>query len=348
MGKSTLLRAHCNEVIRQGHGLLLVDPHGDLAEAVRSDIPRHRKNDLVWFDAANPSACRGINPFRGITPQRRAIVVSNLLAIVRKLYSESWGPRTEHAMRHAFLAVSEVRNATLVDAQRMLVDDQHRRWVLKQAKDEHVRFFWVKEFAGYGKDFGAQVTAPLLNKFGAILASPAVREIVTRHRPYLDARRAMDRKAIVLASLSKGRIGEDAAHLLGGLLIGAFQNAAMSRADIPRAERLPFTIVVDEIGSFVTGPFLELLAEARKYGVSLVMATQSLSAMDDQVRRPMLTNIGTLVAFRSGADDAELLLKEFAGLFRPEILMTMDIGECVVKRGTERPKIIRLTGLAPS
>lgn len=345
MGKSTLLRAHCREVIRQGHGLLLVDPHGDLAESLRHDIPRHRKNDLVWFDAACPGACRGINPFRGVTPERRAIVVSNLIAVLRKLYSESWGPRTEHVLRHAFLAIAEVRNATLVDAQRMLVDDQHRRWVLKQAKDEHVRFFWVKEFAGYGKDFGSQVTAPLLNKLGAILASPAVREIVTRHRPYLDARRAMDRKAIVLASLSKGRIGEDAALLLGGLLIGSFQNAAMSRADIPREQRVPFTIAVDEIGSFVTGPFLELLAEARKYGVSLVMATQSLSAMDDPVRRSMLTNIGTLVAFRSGADDAELLLKEFAGLFRPEIILGMDVGECIVKSGTRRPKIVRLTGL---
>jgi hypothetical protein len=224
----------------------------------------------------------------------------------------------------------------------MLVDAEHRRWVLKQTKDEHVLFFWVKEFAGYGKDFGAQVTAPLMNKFGAILASPAVREIVTRHRPHLDARHAMNRQAIVLASLSKGRIGEDAALLLGGLLIGSFQHAAMSRADIPMAERLPFTIAVDEIGSFVTGPFLELLAEARKYGVAVVMATQSVSALDDHVRRSMLTNIGTLVAFRAGADDAELLLKEFAGLFRPEILMTMQIGECIVKTGTQRPRIVSL------
>ena len=119
----------------------------------------------------------------------------------------------------------------------------------------------------------------------------------------------------------------------------------MSRADVSHEQRVPFTIAVDEIGSFVTGPFLELLAEARKYGVSLVMATQSLSAMDDQVRRLMLTNIGTLVAFRSGADDVELLLKEFAGKFRPEILMALDVGECVVKRDAQRPKIIRLTGL---
>jgi len=342
MGKSTLLRALCRSVIHAKSGILLIDPHGDLAESLRADIPRRRKNDLIWFDASRPSDCRGINPFRGVTAERRAIVVSNLLAVLRKLFVESWGPRTEHLARHAFLAASEVRGATLVDAQRMLVDAQHRSWILKQTKDELVRLFWSREFAGYGKDFGSQVVAPLLNKLGAVLASPAIREIVTRHRPVLDARRAMDRQCVILASLSKGRIGEDAALLLGGLLIGAFQNAAMSRADIPREKRLPFMIAVDEIGSFVTGPFLELLAEARKYGISLVMATQSLAAMDDKVRRSMLTNIGTLVAFRSGADDVELLLKEFAGLFRPEILMALDVGECVVKEGAARPRIVRL------
>lgn len=262
---------------------------------------------------------------------------------MRKLWPDNWGPRLEHILRHALLAVSEVRGATLLDAQAMLVDDERRRWVLKQAKDEYVRGFWVKEFPTYGKQFGAEAVSPILNKLGAILASPAVREIVTRQRPHLDARRAMDRQAVVIASLSKGRIGEDAALLLGGLLIGAFQHAAMSRADIPKEERRPFAIVVDEIGSFVTGPFLGLLAEARKYGISLLMATQSLASMEDQVRRSMLTNIGTLIAFRSGADDAELLLKEFAGLFRPEILMALDVGECIVKEGTKRPRIVRLT-----
>jgi energy-coupling factor transporter ATP-binding protein EcfA2 len=342
MGKSTLLRALCADVIKRGHGLLLVDPHGDLAASVRADVPRRRKNDLVWFDATCPADCRGINPLRRVTPERCAIVVSNLLAIMRKLWPDNWGPRTEHILRHVLLALTEVRGATLLDAQVMLVDDNRRRWVLKQTKDEFVRAFWVKEYPSYGKQFGAEIVAPILNKLGAILASPAVREIVTRHRPYLDARRVMDRQGIVVASLSKGRIGEDAALLLGGLLIGAFQHAAMSRTDIPQEQRLPFTIAVDEIGSFVTGPFLELLAEARKYGVTLIMAVQSLAAMDDQVRHSMLTNIGNLVAFRSGADDAELLLKEFAGLFRPEILMALDVGECVVKEGAKRPRIERL------
>jgi hypothetical protein len=157
----------------------------------------------------------------------------------------------------------------------------------------------------------------------------------------------MDRGRVVIASLPKGQIGEDAALLLGGLLLGAFQHATMSRADVAPAERRPFTIVVDEIGSFVTGPFLELLAEASKYGVSITMATQSLAAMDEQVRRAMLASIGTLVAFRAGADDVQLLQREFAGRFRPEILMGLDVGECVVKSGREIPRIVRLRSDVP-
>jgi hypothetical protein len=192
------------------------------------------------------------------------------------------------------------------------------------------------------KRFAAEVTAPILNKLGALLGNPAIRGIVTKHRPKLDAREAMDRGRIVLGSLAKGQVGEDAALLLGGLLIGAFQNASMSRADVPLSERRPFSIVVDEISSFVTGPFLELLAEARKYGVSVTMATQSLAAMDEKVRRAMLTNIRTLVAFRAGADDIELLLKEFAGRFRPDILMSLDVGECIIKSGGEPARIVRV------
>jgi hypothetical protein len=342
MGKSTLLARLCAEKIADDSGLLLIDPHGDLASSVLADLPRRRRNDLVSFDAAQPAACRGLNPLRRVLPERRALVVSNLLATLRKLWPDFWGPRTEHVLRQVLLALTEVRGATLVDARGMLVDENRRRWVLKQVTDEHVLFFWGREFPGYGKAFGAEVTAPILNKLGALLASPAVREIVTRHRPTLDARAAMDKGRIVIASLSKGQIGEDAALLLGGLLLGAFQHATMSRADVSLEDRRPFSIMVDEIGSFVTGPFLELLAEARKYGVNIVMATQSLAAMDEQDRCSMLTNIGTLIAFRASADDVELLQREFAGRFRPDILMRLDVGECVVKSGRKLPRIVQL------
>jgi hypothetical protein len=267
-------------------------------------------------------------------------VVSGLLATMRKLWPDFWGPRLEHVLRHTLLALMEVRGATLDDAQRMLVEEPHRAWVLRQVKDPHVLRFWVREFPGYGTKLAAEALSPVLNKLGALLASPVIREIATKRRPVLDAGKAMSRGWIVLASLPKGQIGEDAALLLGGLLLGAFQQATMARAAIAREERRPFAIIVDEVSSFVTRPFVEMVAEARKYGVGLVLAAQSLAAMDEQFRAALLGNVDTLVGFRVGAEDAEILQKEFVDRFGPATLMRLDVGEMVVRTGSALPTLI--------
>ena len=337
MGKSTLLNRLALDVAESGGGLLLVDPHGDLAEKVAAGIPRRRRNDLLPFYANVPVTCPGLNPLRAVAIGDRALVVSNLLATMRKLWPEFWGPRTEHVLRHVLLALTEIRGATLADAQLMLVDDRHRRWVVRQVKDEGVLTFWMKEFPGYGQRLEADVTAPILNKLGALLASPVVRDLVTKHRPILDARKVMARNGVVVASLPKGRVGEDASLLLGGLILGAFQHATMARAEMPPEARRAFTIVVDEVGSFASQPFVEMIAEARKYGVGLVLATQSVSAMEDPVRRAILGNVGTIVTFRVGADDAELLSREFAGEFGAGNLMRLEVGEMVVRSGAGKP-----------
>jgi DNA helicase HerA-like ATPase len=343
MGKSTLLRSLCRRDIAEGHGLLLVDPHGDLAEQVLADLPRRRRNDLVVFDAKNPGTCPGLNPLRAVAPESRALVVSNVLATMRKLWPEFWGPRTEHVLRHALLALTEVRGATLIDAQRMLVDDKRRRSVLRQVTDEGVLWFWAQEFASYGKNLTAEATAPVLNKLGALLASPVVRAVVTKARPLVDARMAMDRGRVVVASLPKGRVGEDAALLMGGLLLGAFQHAAMARADLPPEERRPFFLVIDEATSFATGPFLGMIAEARKYGVGLVLATQSLAVLPDDVRAALLGNVGTLVVFRVGGDDALILGREFGGDYGADNLMRLDVGEMIVRVGATLPRHAQAT-----
>lgn len=335
-GKSTLLRRLCDEDLRAGRGLLVVDPHGDLAADVVDAVPRRRRNDLVLFDATNPDECPGLNPLRAVAAERRAVVASGVIATMRKLWPEFWGPRLEHVLRHALLALTEVRGATLDDARRMLVDDAHRVWIVKQITDENVRWFWTTEFAGYGRQLTAEATAPVLNKLGAILASPTVRAIVTKQRRVLDARRALARGMVVIASLPKGQIGEDASLLLGGLLLGAFQEATMARAAIPMPERRPFQIVVDEVSSFATRPFVEMMAETRKFGVGLALATQSLAAMDEAVRAALLGNAGTLVAFQVGGEDAEILERELVD-YGPRTLTRMGIGEMVVRTGAGAP-----------
>jgi energy-coupling factor transporter ATP-binding protein EcfA2 len=340
-GKSTLLRELCVADAHAGRGFLLVDPHGDLAHDLLRRIPRFRKNDLVHFNPTDPATCPGLNPLRMVEPERRPLVVSNILAAIRKLWGpEAWGPRTEHVLRHALLALMDVRGATLADARAMLTDDKRRRSILKQVKDDHVLAFWTQEFTGYGKQFGAEVTAPILNKLGALLASGPVRTVVTKTKPWLDARRLMDRSAIVIASLPKGRIGEDSTLILGGLLIGAFQAAAYGRVEIPCAERSPFFLIIDEVGSFATRPLLELVADARKFATGLVLATQSLAVLEPPVRAALLGNVGTLISFRLGAEDAEIVEREFVHEFRAEHLMRLEVGEMVMRSGVKRPVVI--------
>jgi hypothetical protein len=227
----------------------------------------------------------------------------------------------------------------------MLADGRHRAWVLKQVADELVARFWTVEFAGYGKQFAAEAVAAPLNKLGALLASPAVRAAVTKTRPRLDAAKALARGRAVVARIPKGEIGEDAAYFLGGLLIGAFQHAAIARAALPAGERKLFSVLVDEAASFAAAPLLSLLAEARKYGVGLVLATQSLSALPEATRSAVVANVGTTVAFRSGADDAELLSREFAGRVSPAALMSLDVGECAVRAGAREAFVARVPPL---
>jgi type IV secretory pathway TraG/TraD family ATPase VirD4 len=314
-GKSTLLKARATRVMAAGHGLLLVDPHGDLVDELLTLVPKRRKNDLVLFDPRT-GECPGLNPLRNVPSSGRTLVISGIIATMRKIWPDAWGPRTEHLLRYTLLALCEVRGATLTLARDVLSDEKQRNWVLKQCKDDETIRFWVQEFMGYDKRLQSDAVAPPLNKLGAFIAHRGIRTILEKRRPVLDPARCLERSRIVLARLSKGAIGEDGAVLLGGLLLGSFQRAIMAREALPREERTPFHVMVDEVSSFATKPFLELLAEARKYGISLSLATQSMAAMDPDVRAAILGNIGELVAFRVGAEDAALLQKEFASVPR--------------------------------
>lgn len=333
MGKSTLLRAMAADAMSRGDGLLLLDPHGDLAAETANAVPRHRRNDLVFLDPRDPARCPGVNPFRNVPPTSRSVVVSGVLATLKKLWPDGGvGPRSEHLLRYAMLAICEVRGATFLDARNVLSSERHRAWALKQVKDEDVLRFWVDEYVSYGKQLQAQASAPPLNKIGAIVGNANVRAVLSKPRP-LRAEVCMARSRIVLARLSKGQLGSDGAFLLGGLLLGLFQQATMAREALTQDARAPFAMFVDEVGSFAAAPFIELLAEARKYGVSLTLATQSISVMEPELRAGILSNVNRLVCFRVAAEDARLISLETAGRFGPAALMQLDVGERVVKDG---------------
>jgi len=345
MGKSHLLSEVCVEEADRGGGFLLIDPHGDLAAEVQEKLPRRRRNDLVAFHAAEPEDCPGVNPLRSLALGPPALAASNVLAVFRRLWAESWGPRSEHLLRHTLLALTHVRGATLEDVRRMLVDDAHRRWVLKHLQDPAPLFFWTQEFPQYDKRLWSEITAPILNKLGNLLAVDTVRAVTTNTRRKLDASACMDSGKIVLASLPKGQIGWDGALFLGALILGEFARAAFGRATCPSQQRRPFLIVVDEAASFATAPFLELTAEARKYGISLFLATQSLAAMDEHTRHALLGTVGTLAAFRLGALDAEIVSREFGGEYAPQHLLKLPVGDVVVRCGAHQVQL--LEGVSP-
>lgn len=310
-GKTVLLERLLIAQIRAGMGVALLDPHGDLVERVLDFIPRHRTNDVVLFDPADVEHPMGLNVLEHVAADKRPLVASAVLSVFRKAFAEFWGPRLEHLFRNCLLALLEVRGTTLLGVMRLLVDESYRSHIVARITDPLVRFFWTCEWTSYPKPFLSEIIAPVLNKLGAVLTNPLLRNIVGQPKSTFSCADVMDTGRIFLANLSKGTIGEDASALLGAALVTRFQLAAYARAAVPPADRRPFTLYVDEFASFTSPSFNEILSEARKFGLALVLAHQYLGQLDDSLRQAVIGNMGSLVAFRVGAEDAEQLAKEF-------------------------------------
>lgn len=310
-GKTTLLERLLTAEIEAGHGVGLIDPHGDLAERVLGFIPRHRTNDVVVFDPADREHPVGMNLLSHREPAERPLVVSGVLSVFRKVFSEFWGPRLEHVFRNCLLALLEVRGATLLGVVRLLSDERYRTRVVRELSDPLVRHYWAHEFESYPKPFLAEVVAPVQNKVAAVLTNPLLRNIVGQRRSTFSASEVMDGGRIFVANLAKGRLGEDASAILGAILVTRFQLATYARADRAPSDRRPFSLYIDELASFATPSFGELLSEARKYRLALVLAHQYLGQLDDRLRAALMGNVGTLITFQLGAEDAEVLGREF-------------------------------------
>lgn len=312
MGKSTLLETLFAAQMKAGHGAGLIDPHGDLAERVIGRVPRHRKNDLLVIDPAAPGPKPSFNLVGYTEPSDRPLAAAAALSVLKKTFDASWGPRTEHVVRNALLALLDTPRSTLHGVLQMMSDERFREMALRHARDPLVRAFWEQEFAALPPAFRAEVIAPVQNKVGALLSNPIIRAHVDQPKAMLSFRDLMDRRRLVVVNLAKGRIGEDASGFLGSLILGAFQVAAYSRAAVPVDARPPFTLYVDEFPRFMTPSFAELLAESRKFGLGLVLANQNLAQLDRFLRGALLGNAGTLIIFRLSADDAIELEPEFA------------------------------------
>jgi hypothetical protein len=310
-GKSTLLANMIRQDIENGEGLAVLDPHGDLVEKALSFVPAGRKSDLIHFNVPDANLPISFNPLQHVPPAERALAASDLVDVFKKIWAEFWGPRLEHILRNALLALLDQPEPTLADIQRLLTDRAYRRDVTLNLPNKEVREFWLREYEGYPDRFRAEAIAPIQNKIGAFLSNPLLSRLLTARCDALDLRTVMDEGKILLVNLAKGKIGEDTASLLGALLVARLGRTALHRADMPEAERRDFHLYLDEFQTFSTASLANMLSELRKYRLNLVLAHQFLGQLDPLIREAILGNAGTVIAFRLGAVDAEVMEKEF-------------------------------------
>jgi Type IV secretion-system coupling protein DNA-binding domain len=322
-GKSTLLETMICQDIEAGRGLAVFDPHGDLVERVLAWMPEKRKDGLIYFNVPDASRPLGFNPLESVSPEKRPLAASGMLEVFKKIWAESWGPRLEHILRNALLALLDQPEATLAGILRLMDDSGFRRIAASRVRNAQVRSFWLREYEGYPARFRAEAIAPIQNKVGAFLADPVLNAIVTQPRSAFDLRRIMDEGRILLVNLAKGKIGEDVAALLGALLVSRIGLAGLSRTDVPETERRDFVLYLDEFQNFTTLSLANMLSELRKYRVNLTLAHQYLTQLDLQVRDAILGNVGTIISFRVGMEDAEILVKEFYPEFAPVDLVSL-------------------------
>lgn len=326
MGKTTLLFNMILSDIRSGEGLGVIDPHGDLADLILDYIPRRRINDVVYFNPPDVEYPISLNILEATEPEKRHIVVSGLMSVFRRMWKEFWGPRLEHIFRNSILALLEYpQSTTLLGIQRMLSDPRYRERVVGKIKDPMVKAFWQQEFPKYHYRLQSEALAPIQNKVGQFLATPLVRNIVGQVKTRIDFRKVMDEGKILICNLSKGGIGEENSSLLGSLIVTKLQLAAMERIDIPEGSRRDFFLYVDEFQNFVsTEIFSHILSEARKYRLCLTMAHQYISQLDRALTEAVFGNVGTIVSFRIGAGDAELLEQIFRPVFTRDDFINLD------------------------
>ena len=316
MGKSTLLLNLIMQDIQNGEGLAILDPHGDLAEKIFASMPEQRLDDLVYLDATNIENPLCFNPLEITDLKQSSLVVSSLMSVFRKIWEDSWGPRMEYILRNALSTLSEFPKATLLDLQRMFQDRNYRKIIVDKIQNPQIKSFWLNEFNKYSDRLQSESLSPIQNKIGQFLNNPIVRNIVGKRQSGFEIRDVMDNRKILLVNLSKGKIGEESASLLGSMLVTKIALTALSRQDTPEEKRRDFYLYVDEFQSFATSSFIDILSEARKYRLNLIIANQYLHQVDEKIMRAILGNVGTMISFRVGTEDAKILSQEFYPKFR--------------------------------
>jgi energy-coupling factor transporter ATP-binding protein EcfA2 len=334
MGKSTLLENMAVQDIRNGEGFAFMDPHGKSAELLLEYIPESRVQDVLYFGPFDMDHPIAFNVMEDVGYDKRHLVVSGLMSAFKKIWVDAWSARMEYILQNTLLALLEYPGATMLGVNRMYTDKTYRRKVVDNVKDPLVRDFWEKEFATYTDRYTLEATPAIQNKVGQFTGNPLIRNIVGQPKSTFDLRQIIDNRKILIVNLSKGKIGEGNANLLGSMLITKLYLAALSRADVGQSTlaQLPnFYLYVDEFQSFANESFADILSEARKYKLNLTIAHQYIEQMPEEVRAAVFGNVGTMITFRVGAYDAEVLEKEFAPQFSATDLVNLGFAQIYLK-----------------
>lgn len=315
-GKSTFLLNLAQRDARTDRGFCLIDPHGDLALALHQHltIPHH------YWDVADSACPYGYNPLSRVPASLRPLLASGLIETLKKQWADSWGARMEHLLRYAVLALLDQPHTDIRDIVRLYIDKAFRKAVIARIRDEQVRAFWTTEFPNMNYMTAIDGVAPIANKLGAFLSHPVIRRAICEPEQPLRFRQIMDRGEVLVVNLAKGRLGADMANVLGGLLISTVMLAAFSRHSSEEKARRPFMLHVDEFPSFTTEAFASLLPEARKYGLGLTLVHQHVSQVERGIFDAVLGNVGTVIAFRVGAQDAPEISRQLGDVLPDDLI----------------------------
>ncbi len=331
VGKSKLQELMIRQDIAYGHGVCVIDPHGELIEDVLEFVPENRIEDVCIIDPGDIDFPSSFNPLANVDPNFKHQLTQGLIEVLRKQFGANWTPRLEHVFRFTVLALLDYPHATMRGMISMLTDRNYRQKVVEYIEDDMVKRFWAIEFADWSEKFDTDAIIPLVNKLGQFLSDPMLRNIFGQKQNKIDIGKLMNEEKIILINLCKGKIGEENSSFFGSMFITKIKQAGMERARLSPAERTDFYIYVDEFHNIVTDTFENILSEARKYGLNLTVAHQYVGQLLPKVEQAVLGNVGSIITFRVGGDDAVKLKPDFAPIFDVKDMINLGIGEFFIK-----------------
>lgn len=330
-GKSTLIANMAINDMKNGEGVAVIDPHGDLCDILLDFVPSHRINDVAYLDPSDTSYPFHLNPLELKNPSYRELIASGIVSIFYKLYHYSWGPRLEYILRNTILTLLHVPNSTLLQVPEILTNEKYREKIVEKLDDRVLKNFWLNEFAKMSPQMKSEAVSPILNKVGQFLSSQTIRNIVGSPTSTVDLETMMNDGKIVIVNLSQGKLGEDSSALLGAMIITKMQLAAMNRVYVSEEARRDFYLYVDEFQNFATQSFIKILSEARKYRLNLTLANQYIGQIDEDVQKAIFGNAGSMATFSVGAGDARLMSREFGEKYTEGELVGLGNFQIVVK-----------------